>query len=159
MTNWRFYNEHENEKKYSYKSNNISNKHEIWNSKRIVLLIGFGLGLFKSDIFKSFFQHRTSPDNFNDLLYPKNKNLPLRQITPVNNSIDFNDIPKFPKMDLKNFQNIDIPLKKFNNVNREALNFDVFKEFKPIDLKSNDFKLKEFKPIDLKSNDFKLNDE
>ena len=86
MTNWRFYNEHENEKKYSYKSNNISNKHEIWNSIRIVLLIGFGLGLFKSDIFKSFFQHRTSPDNFNDLLYPKNKNLPLRQITPVNNS-------------------------------------------------------------------------
>ena len=76
MTNWRFYNDHENEKKYSYKSNNISNKHDIWNSIRIVLLIGFGLGLFK-----------------------------------------------------------------------------------PIDLKSNDFKLKEFKPIDLKSNDFKLNDE
>ena len=84
MTNWRFYNDKENEKKYSYKSNNISNKHDIWNSIRIVLLIVFGLGLFKS-----FYQDRTSPDNLNDLLYPKNKNLPVRQITPINNSIEF----------------------------------------------------------------------
>ena len=180
MTNWRFYNDYQNEKKDSYKSNNISNDHNIWNSIRIVLLIVFGLGLFKSDIFKSFYQDSISP---------------VRQNPPINNPIDFNNIPKYPKIDLKNFQTKDFnsnnvndllypknktltdfsKLNQFKNPftlqNRDDKNivFDAFlnkigldsnnfklREFKPIDLESNDFKLKEFKPIDLESNDFKL---